>query len=148
MADFSTWASIAGLSMTPNLILGPSTAIAVGVGAQIEPGLLLPVVASIAWAQGMLLAWLAGKSTRIGLIHRWIERLRTPRSLAFAQRWGVWGGLTLGCALVGQEPILIALRWLGIEMRRIALPLAISNGLFAMIFHTIAQFGLNQIAQL
>ena len=124
MATFWTWASIVGLSVTPNLVLGPSVAVGVGIKVHYSPWVLVPVVAAASYFEGLVLAWLAGQSTRIGFIGRWVARLRTPRAVAFAKRWGVWGGLTLGCAVVGQEPILVALRWLGVDMRRIWLPLA------------------------
>ena len=85
---------------------------------------------------------------RIGFIGRLVARLRTPRGVAFANRWGVWGGLTLGCAVVGQEPILVALRWLGVEMRRIWLPLAVSNVVFAVLYYATVWFGLEKVAHL
>jgi len=143
---FWTWASIVGLSMTPNLVLGPSAAVGVGIAAHFSPWVLLPVVAAAGYFEGLVLAWLAGESMRIGFIGRWVARMRTPRSVALADRWGVWGGLTLGCAVVGQEPILVALRWLGVEMRRIWLPLAISNAVFAILYYAIVWIGLDQIA--
>jgi len=68
--------------------------------------------------------------------------------VALANRWGVWGDLTLGCAVVGQEPILVALRWLGVDMRRIWLPLAVSNAVFAVTYYVIVWFGLEQVAKL
>ncbi len=148
MANFWIWASIVGLSMTPNLILGPSAAVAVGIKAECNPWFMLPVVAIAGYAEGLVLAWLADKSSNIGIIHRWIERMRTPSSMAFAEKWGVWGGLSIGCAAVGQEPILVALRWLGVEMRRIWLPLAISNAAFAVIYYAVVQFGFDQVAKL
>ncbi len=148
VTTFWTWASIVGLSMTPNLVLGPSAAVGVGIEAHYSPWVLLPVVAAAGYFEGLVLAWLAGESTRIGFIGRWVARLRTPRSVALANRWGVWGGLTLGCAVVGQEPILVALRWLGVDMRRIWLPLAVSNAVFAVLYYTIVWVGLHQVANL
>jgi hypothetical protein len=145
---FWTWASIVGLSMTPNLVLGPSAAVGVGIAAHYSPWVLLPVVAAASYFEGLVLAWLAGQSTQIGFIGRWVSRLRTPRGMAFANRWGVWGGLTLGCAVVGQEPILVALRWLGVDMRRIWLPLAVSNAVFAVLYYAIIWVGLDQVANL
>jgi membrane protein YqaA with SNARE-associated domain len=142
------WASIIGLSMTPNLILGPSVAVAVGVKAQIAPQLLLPVVALAGYLEGLAVAWLAGRSTNRAVVQRWLVRLRTSRSLALADRWGVWGGLTLGCALLGQEPILVALRWLNVDMRRLYGPLAVSNGVFVLIYYAVVLLGFDQIAQL
>jgi hypothetical protein len=146
VTTFWTWASIVGLSVTPNLVLGPSAAVGVGIAAHCSPWLLLPVVAVASYLEGLVVAWLAGQSTRVGIIGRWVARLRTPRSMALANRWGVWGGLTIGCAVVGQEPILVALRWLGVEMRRIWLPLAVSNAAFAVLYYAIVWGGIQQVA--
>ena len=146
MTTFWTWLSIIGLSMTPNLILGPSAAVGVGIAAHYDPSVLLPVVAVAGYIEGLVVAWLAGESTQIGFIHRWIARMRTPRSTALADKWGVWGGLTICCAVVGQEPILVALRWLGVDMRRIWLPLAFSNAVFAVIFYAVVLLGFDQVA--
>lgn len=148
MTDFWTWASIIGLSMTPNLILGSSVAVAVGYKAQITPELLIPVVAIASYIEGLLVAWLAGQSTNIGVIHRWVGRMRTPRSTALAERWGVWGGLIIGGTLVGQEPILVALRWLDVSMRRLWLPLAISNLAFTLLYYAVVVAGFDKAAQL
>jgi hypothetical protein len=148
MTDFWTWASIVGLSMTPNLVLGPSVAVGVGIEAHYNPWVLLPVVAVSGYVEGLVLAWLAGESTQIGFINRWVARMRTPKSVAIANKWGVWGGLSIGNALVGQEPILVALRWLGVEMRRLWLPLAIANAVFAVIYYAVVWLGLDQVAHL
>ena len=145
MTTFWIWASIIGLSMTPNLVLGPSIAVGVGIKEHISPWVLLPVVATASYVEGMALAWLAGETTRIGFVNRWVGWLRSPRAVAFANKWGVWGGLTLGCAAVGQEPILVALRFLGVEMRRIWFPLAVSDAVFAVIYYAVVSFGLDQM---
>lgn len=148
MTDFWLWLSIIGLSATPNLVLGPSVAVGVGIKAHFSPWVLLPVVAASGYLEGLVVAWLAGESTRIGFIHRWVERMRTPRAIALASKWGVWGGLSIGCAIVGQEPILVALRWLGVDMRRIWLPLALSNALFAALYYAVVLFGLEQMTNI
>ena len=148
MTSFWTWSLIVGLSITPNLILGPSAAVGLGIESHYSPWILVPVVAVASYAEGLVVAWIAGQSTRINFIGRWVARLRTPRSMMFANRWGIWGGLTFGCALVGQEPILVALRWMGVDMRRLWLPLAISNLIFAILYYFIVWFGLNQVAKL
>ena len=132
--------------MTPNLVLGPSVAVGVGISAHFNPWVLVPVVAAAGYVEGLVIAWLAGQSTQIGFIGRWVARMRTPKSTALANEWGIWGGLSLGCALVGQEPILVALRWLGVEMRRIWLPLALSNAVFAVIYYVVVSVGLDQLA--
>jgi hypothetical protein len=145
VTNFWVWVSIVGLSMTPNLVLGPSIAVGVGIKAHIDPWILVPVVAAASYAEGLVVAWLAGQTTHIGFIGRWVTRMRKPRAVALANKWGVWGGLTLGCAAVGQEPILVALRWLGVDMRRLWLPLAVSNAMFAVIYYAVVWFGLDQI---
>ena len=146
MTTFWTWASIVGLSVTPNLVLGPSVAVGVGIAAHYDPLVLLPVVTVAGYIEGLVVAWLAGETTQIGFINRWLTRRRTPRSVELADRWGVWGGLTIGCAAVGQEPILLALRWLGVEMRYLWLPLAVSNAVFAVIYYAVVSVGLDQMA--
>jgi hypothetical protein len=148
VTDFWTWASIVGLSATPNLVLGPSIAVGVGIKANYSPWILLPVVAAASYLEGLAVAWLAGETTHIGFIGRWVARMRTPRAIAFAEKWGVWGGLTLGCAVVGQEPILVALRWLGVDMRRLWVPLAVSNAAFAVIYYAVVWFGLDRIGSM
>jgi len=148
MTNFWIWLSIVGLSMTPNLVLGPSVAVGVGFKAHISPWVLLPVVATANYCEGLLVCWLASECTHIGFVGRWVTRMRTPRSVEFSNKWGVWGGLTLGRAVVGQEPILVALRWLGIEMRRIWLPLMISSTLFAILFYAVVWTGLAEMATL
>jgi hypothetical protein len=66
----------------------------------------------------------------------------------YARRWGIWGGLTIGRSMVGQEPILAGLELLGVDMRRIFLPLAISSAIFTLIYYAIVWFGLGQVANL
>jgi hypothetical protein len=146
VTNFWIWLSIVAFSATPNLVLGPSVAVGVGIKAHIDPWILLPVVAAASYAEGLVVAWLAGQSTRIGFIGRWVARMRKPWVLAIANKWGIWGGLTIVCAAVGQEPILVALRWLGVEMRQLWLPLAFSNAIFAVIYYAVVWFGLDQIS--
>jgi len=134
--------------MTPGLILGPSVAVGVGFEAHYNAWVLLIVVATANFFEGLVFAWLISQSTRIGFINRWVARFRTPRAVEFARRWGVWGGLTIGRAVVGQEPILAGLQLLGVDMRRIRLPLAISCMIFAVIYYAIVWFGLDQLANL
>lgn len=134
--------------MTPGLVLGPSVAVGVGFEAHYNPWVLLPVVAAANYFEGLVFVWLAGESTQFGLINRWVERMRTPKAVSFAKRWGVWGGLTLGRAVVGQEPILVALQWLDVDMRRIRFPLAVSCAIFAVIYYAIIWLGLGQVANL
>src|SRR4051812_43101630 len=112
MNGLAQWATVVGLSATPALVLGQSAAAAAGIGFGLDPYLLCAVMALASFAEGLLVAWLANKTTRIKRVERWCTKLRTPKAVRIAQKWGPWGGLMLGVAAVGQEPILIGLRWL------------------------------------
>jgi hypothetical protein len=144
--ELAHWAIVVGLAMTPALILGQSVAVGAGIEFGFDPWILVPVVAAAGYAEGMIVAWLGGASTRIGFVQRWCERMRKPRTVAFARKWGVWGGMTIGVAFVGQEPILIALRWLGVELRRLWLATAVSNAVFAVIYYGIVKLGLSLLS--
>ncbi len=135
------WALIIGLSMTPALVAGQSAAFVAGIGWNIDPWALVPVVALASTVEGILVTLIAGRVVNIGFVARFLDRLRTPRALAYAERWGVWGGLFLGVAVVGQEPILIALRGIGVPSRRIWLPLALSNVAFSLVYFAVVKGG-------
>jgi hypothetical protein len=140
------WAVIVGLSMTPALVAGPSAACAAGIAWHIDARVLLPVIAASSFVEGVFVAWLAGGVTRAGLLARWLERLRNPRAITIAERYGAWGGLLLGVAVVGQEPVLVALRFLGVDMRKLWIPLALSNAVFALVYYEIVKLGWNQLS--
>jgi hypothetical protein len=142
---FWKWAGVVGLSMTPALVLGQSAAAALGIGARLDPRILVPVIAAAGFVEGMLVAWLGGGSTRIGLVHRWCERLRTPKAVAFAKSGGRWGGMILGVAVFGQEPILLALRLLGVEQRKLVLPTLVSNALYAVVYYFVVKLGVDHV---
>ncbi len=142
------WAIIVGLSMTPALIAGQSAACVAGIGWQIDPWRLVPVIALASFVEGAIVAWLAGTTRKIAFLERRFEKLRTPKAIAFAQKWGTWGGMILGVAVLGQEPILLALRFLGVEMRKLWLPLFVSNVLFALVYFAVVKTGLDQIGKL
>ena len=145
---FWKWLSVVALAMTPALVLGQSAAAAAGIAWHLDPRYLVAAIALGGFAEGMLVAWLGGMTTRIGMVHRWCERMRTPKALKMANAWGPWGGLTLGVAAVGQEPILLALRFLGVEVRKLVLPIAASNILFAVIYYAVVRFGLDKLLAL
>lgn len=140
------WATVALLSMTPALLLGQSAAAAAGISWNLPPWLLITVMSIFGFLEGMLVAWLGGTTTRIGFVQRWCERMRKPKAVAFVKTWGRWGGMTLGVAVLGQEPILLALRLLGIEVRKLIVPVAVSNVMFATIYYFIVKLGLDHVA--
>ena len=135
------WLAIIALSMTPNLILGQSIAALLGIRWGLNPWLLVPVMTVFGYLEGVGVAYLSERLTRLRFFARWVERTRTPRAVRFATRWGPWGGMTLGVALVGQEPILLALRWLGVDMRRLWLPLAAANLLSSLGYYLLLRAG-------
>ena len=121
------WAIIVALSMTPNMILGQSVAAILGIRWRLDPVALITVMTVFGYLEGVGVAYLSERFTRIEFVQRWVTRTRTPRAMKFAAKWGPWGGMTLGVAIVGQDPVLLALRWLGVEMRRLWIPLAFGN---------------------
>ena len=141
-AAFWQWATVVGLSMTPALVLGQSAAATAGIGWGLDPRILIPVMAVSSFAEGLILSWLGGSSTRFKFMQRFCDMLRRPRAVAFAQKWGAWGGLLLGVAVVGQEPIVLALRFLGIEQKKLVLPLAVSNVIFAFVYYGVVKAGM------
>ena len=134
--------------MTPALVAGQSAACAAGIGWDIDPFRLLPVIMVSGFIEGMIVAWLAGATSKLAFIERRFEKLRTPKAIAFTQRWGTWGGLILGVAVLGQEPILVALRFLGVDVRKLWFPLLVSNALFAGIYYAVVKTGWDQLGNL
>jgi len=140
---FWKWLTVIGLSMTPALLLGQSAAAAAGIGFGLDPRIMIPVMAVSGFIEGLLVAWLGGKTVdlRIGLLQRFLSWMRKPRAVEIAQRFGPWGGMTLGVAIVGQEPVLLALRWLGLDMKKLVLPTAVSNAIFAVAYYWVVKLG-------
>lgn len=138
------WLTVIVLSMTPALVLGQSAAAAAGIGFGFDPRILVPVMAVSGFVEGVFVAWLGGKTAhlRIGLLQRLIAWMKKPRAVELASRLGPWGGMLVGTGLVGQEPILIALRWMGIDLRRLVLPAAVANAVFAVIYYYVVKLGI------
>ncbi len=131
--------------MTPALFAGQSAAFAAGIGFGLDPRVMIPVVAVSSFVEGLLVAWLGGQTRRIGYVERFMERMRKPKAMALASKWGVWGGMLIGVAAVGQEPILVALRALGIEMKKLVLPLAVSNVVFSLAYYAVIRLGIDKL---
>lgn len=142
------WALVILLSMVPALVAGPSAGIAAGMHFGFRPAIYLPVVALSSFVEGLGVVKLAERARDNAWLERKLGYLRTPRAHAWAERWGPWGGLILGVAVVGQEPILIALVWLGVERRRLLLPLAASSALFTALYFALIHFGVESATRL
>lgn len=141
------WLTVIGLSMTPALLLGQSAAAAAGIGFGFDPLVLVPVMALGGFIEGLFIAWLGGKTAhlQVGLFQRFMTWMRKPRAVALAEKFGPWGGMLLGTGIVGQEPILLALRWLGVDMRRLVLPTAVANALFAVVYYYVVKLGIMSV---
>ena len=148
MVAFWQWLTVIALAATPALVLGQSGAAAAAIKFGFDPVIAVPVIALSGFAEALVVARLANASTRIGFINRWCVRIRTPRAVGWAKRWGPWGGMTLGVAAVGQEPILLALRWLGVDMRKLIVPAAVSNAVFAVLYYVLVWKGLDWTSML
>jgi hypothetical protein len=142
------WLTVIALSMTPALVLGQSAAAAAGIGFGLDPRILVPVMAVSGFVEGLFVAWLGGRTAdlRVGLLQRFIAWMKKPRAVALAERYGPWGGTLLGTGIVGQEPILIALRWIGVDFRRLVLPTAIANALFALTYYYVVKLGILSVS--
>lgn len=136
--------TVIGLAMTPALILGQSAAAGAGIGFGFDPWILIPVIAVAGFVEGLGIAWLGGKSAnlRFRFLHRFIDWLKKPRGVDFANRFGTWGALLLGTGIVGQEPVLVALRWMGVDLRRLVLPTAVTNALYAVTYWYVVKLGI------
>jgi membrane protein YqaA with SNARE-associated domain len=142
------WLTVIALTMVPSLVAGPSAGIIAGIHFGFSPWVLLPVVALASFAEGLLVMWLAQLGLRIPWLGKSLARSRTPKAQRWAEKWGAWGGLTLGVAAVGQEPILIALVWMQVEKRRILIPLALSSIAFTAVYFAIVRAGYSQMSLL
>lgn len=141
---FWQWLTVIGLSMTPALLLGQSAAAAAGIGFGLDPWILVPVMAVSGFVEGLFIAWLGGKAAhlQVGFLQRFITWMKRPRAVSLAEKFGPWGGMLLGTGLVGQEPILIALRWIGVDLRRLVLPTAVANAVFAVTYYWVVKLGI------
>ena len=135
------WLTVIGLAATPALIFGQTTAWAAGFGFHLSPWPLAIAIALAGFVEGLVILVLATYAERLPRVHRWLKKLHWPRFDAWFERWGMWTGLALGPAVAGQEPVIIALVWLGASPRRLVLPLLLSNVLYTAIYYAVVKFG-------
>jgi hypothetical protein len=138
------WTTVILLTMVPALVAGQSAGLAAGLAYGFAPVTVIAVVALTSFVAG--LGWI--KLTELGLrvprLQRALQRLHRPSAVDWCNRWGPWGGLTIGAAVVGPEPILIALKSMTIETRKLLLPLAVSSIGFTLLYYLIVWQGLEQ----
>jgi hypothetical protein len=99
------------------------------------------VIVIAGFAESLLVLWLATLADRIPRLHRWLSKLRLPRFDRWIKRWGPWVGLLVGTAALGQEPVIIALVWLGAKPKKLILPLLVENVLYTVIYYFIVKAG-------
>lgn len=141
------WLTVIGLAMTPALIAGRSAAITAGIAFEFPAVALVPVVSVSSFIGGLLTLRLADLSERVAWLERFLKRFHKPRAVAWCQKWGPWGGLTLGVAVLGPIPILLALKWMTVEDRKLLPPLAVSSVLFTFIWYYLIDFGFDQAGE-
>jgi hypothetical protein len=135
------WLAIAGMSMTPNLAWGQQMAAFFGIRWGVDVRILLPVMIVFGYVSGFFWLWIGGKDPRLAFMRRFIAWMRKPKAVAFAEKWGTWGGMTLGSIMVGQEPIILALRWLGVESKKIWIPMILANVISSVGFYYLTKLG-------
>jgi hypothetical protein len=135
------WALIALASMTPNLVFGQQMAAVMGYAWGFHAIAVIAVSTVFGYISGFFWIWLGGKDFDIGWLIRFRNWMRKPRAVEFARKWGLWGGMTLGVAMVGQEPIILALRYLGVEGRKIWVPMILANIISCILYYYFIKLG-------
>jgi hypothetical protein len=135
------WLTVIGLAATPALIFGQTAAWGAGLGFGLDVRLLGVVIVLAGFAEGLVVVWLAHLALRIEQLHRVLRRFHAPRFDAWFARWGVWVGMLLGTAVAGQEPVIIALVWLGAPPKKLVVPLLVQNVLYTAIYYAVVRVG-------
>jgi hypothetical protein len=142
------WLTVIGLAATPALLFGQSAAWGAGMGFGLDPWLLGVVITLAGFSEGLVILWLAALSLRVERVHRVMRRFHAPRFDAWFAKWGIWVGMLAGTAVAGQEPVIIALVWLGAPPKKLVVPLAIQNAIYTVIYFGIVKAGWAAITSL
>lgn len=142
------WLTVVGLAATPALIMGQTAAWTAGLAWDMKVSALALVIVLAGFAEGLLVMWLAQLALRVDRVYRVMKRLHAPRFDAWFAKWGVWIGMLVGTAVAGQEPVIIALVWLGAPPRKLILPLAVQNVVYTAIYYGVVKLGWAAIASL
>lgn len=135
------WLTVIGLAATPALIFGQTAAWGAGLGFGLDVWLLGVVIALAGVAEGLVVLWLAQLALRIERVHRVMRRFHAPRFDAWFARWGIWVGMLVGTAVAGQEPVIVALVWLGAPPKKVGVPLLVQNVLYTAIYGVVVGVG-------
>lgn len=142
------WLTVIGLAATPALIMGQTAAWTAGLAWDMNVCALAVAIVVAGFAQGLLVIWLSRLALRVERVYRVMKRLHAPRFDAWFVKWGVWVGMLAGTAVAGQEPVIIALVWLGAPPRKLILPLAVQNLLYTTIYYGVVKLGWAAITSL
>lgn len=142
------WLTVIGLAATPALIMGQTAAWGAGLGFGLDVSLCGLVIALAGIAEGVVIIWLASLALRVERVYRVMKRFHAPRFDAWFAKWGVWVGMLVGTAVAGQEPVIIALVWLGAPPKKLLVPLAVQNLLYTVIYYGIVKAGWAAITSL
>ena len=142
------WLTVIALAATPALIFGQTAAWASGFGFKLPTWPLGIAIAVSGFAEALVVLILAALSGRIPRLHRWMSKLHTPRFDTWLMRWGAWTGLLVGTAVAGQEPVIIALVWLGVPPKKLVAPLLVENALYTAIYYFVVRLGWDAIGSL
>lgn len=142
------WLIVVGLAATPALIMGQTAAWTAGIAWDMSVWALAVAIVLAGFAEGLLVMWLAQLALRVERVYRVMRRLHAPRFDAWFAKWGVWVGMLVGTAVAGQEPVIIALVWLGAQPKRLILPLAVQNVLYTAIYYGVVKLGWAAITSL
>jgi hypothetical protein len=135
------WLTVIGLAATPALIFGQTAAWAAGIGFDLPTWSLGIVIVIAGFVEALLVLLLAALADRWPRLHRVLSKLRVPRFDALLTRWGTWTAMLAGTGLVGQEPVIIALVWLGVPPKKLVLPLLVENIVYTVLYYFIVKLG-------
>jgi hypothetical protein len=136
------WLTIVGLAAAPALVLGQSAAWVFGFREGMNTGGLVGAITFGGFAEGLVVIWLATLPTRSTRFERWVAKVTKSRVASWLTRKGPWPSLLVATALLGQEPVIIALVWLGVSPRKLVFPVLVENALYTMIYGVLVHQGL------
>lgn len=142
------WLTVIALAATPALIFGQTAAWASGFGFKLPIWTLGVVITAAGFAEALVVLLLAALSERIPWLHRWLSKFRAPRYDKWLTRWGRWTGLLVGTAVAGQEPVIIALVWLGVPPKKLVAPLLVENVIYTAIYYFVVRLGWDALGSL
>ena len=136
------WLTVIGLAAAPALILGQTAAWGFGFRWELSvPGLFI-AISMASFVEGVALAWLATLLRHADWFSRMAARVHDSRVGGWIVRRGPWVGLLLGTSVLGQEPFIIALVWLGVPPKKLVLPLLVENLAYTVLYGVMVHHGL------